>query len=66
MQRIIVHAQSPSKPLNATCFLKCIKLFIVHSAAHHKTVYALHIYLNGVAAKAFSGDCAFQYTLAIF
>jgi hypothetical protein len=40
-----------------------MEFFIVHSAAFHKTVNALHIYLTGVAAKAFSGDCALQRIL---
>jgi len=28
-----------------------------------KTIYALHVYLTGVAAKAFSGNCALQKIL---
>jgi hypothetical protein len=36
-----------------------------YSSAYNKTEYTLHIYLTGVAAKAFSGACAFQDILNI-
>jgi hypothetical protein len=46
--------------------LKFIERFIVHSAACYRTVYAMHTYLTGVTAKAFSGNRVFQNMLNIF